>query len=158
MIDYRRLYHTGFVVPDLERAMDELGRTLGLTWAAVREMPALPLWTAARGRHEVALRFVYSCEEPQHVELLQGDADSIWDPTAHPGINHVGLWVDDVAAETERCVAAGWTVVAAAAAPEDGYGGFSYVEPPTGVRVELVDDAIRPSFEAWWAAGLGQED
>lgn len=156
MIDYQRLYHTGFLVPDLDAAMAELGPTLNLTWASVRDMPALPVWTPDRGAHEVALRLVYSCEGPQHVELLQGEVGSIWNGTANPWLSHLGVWVDDIAAETERCVDAGWSVVGAGASPDDGYGSFTYVQPPSGPLIELVSEAIRPGMEAWWADGLGQ--
>lgn len=154
VLDYQRLYHTGIRVPDLETAMTEMGSTLGVTWAEVREVPDQAVWTPEDGLRQVGLRFVYSCEGPQHLELLQGAPGSPWDGSDDPGVHHLGLWVDDVAAETERCLAAGWTIAAAHAAPDDGYGVFTYVVPPSGTIVELVAEAIRPTFEAWWTAGL----
>ena len=89
--------------------MAELGAALGLTWAGVieREQAA---WTPADGAFTTPLRFTYSCEGPQHVELLQGVPGSLWDGTDQPGAHHHGVWVDDVAAETERLIAAGWTL------------------------------------------------
>ena len=35
-----------------------------------------------------------------------------------------------------------------------GYGLFTYLRPPTGLIVELVDRAIEPGFESWWSAAL----
>ena len=158
MIDYQRLYHTGIRVPDIDRAMEELGATMGLTWATVQHNPRQALWTPEHGHREVGLQFVYSCEGPQHIELLQGQRGTIWDGLDDPGVHHIGVWVDDVAAETERCVASGWRVAAAAMSPDDGYGAFTYVVPPCGPIVELVWSAIRPRFEGWWAGGeLGAE-
>lgn len=158
MIDYQRLYHTGIRVPDIDAAMGEMGETLGLTWATVQHNPAQSVWTPAEGLQQVELRFVYSCQGPQHVELLQGGPGTIWDGADDPGVHHVGLWVDDVVVATERCAEAGWQVAAAAAAPEDGYGAFSYVVPPSGPIIELVWSAIRPMFEQWWRGGtLGGE-
>ena len=154
MIDYQRIYHTGIRVPDLDAAMAELGPSLGVTWAEERANPAQVVWTPEDGLREVSLRFTYSCEGPQHVELLEGEPGSVWDGRDDPGVHHVGIWVDDVTAETERCLAAGWRVAAANASPEDGYGLFTYVVPPSGPIVELVAEAIKPGFEAWWAAGL----
>ena len=158
MIDYQRLFHTGIRVPDIDAAMDEMGSTLGVTWASVQHNPAQQVWTPERELQEVELSFVYSCEGPQHVELLQGPAGTIWDGSDDPGVHHVGLWVDDVAAETERCVDAGWKVAAAGAPPDDGYGAFTYVVPPSGPIVELVWSVIEPRFQAWWDGGsLGTE-
>jgi hypothetical protein len=31
---------------------------------------------------------------------------------------------------------------------------FTYLRPPSGVTVELVDRAALPSFEQWWGAAL----
>lgn len=153
MIDYQRIFHTGIRVPDLDAAMVELGESLGVTWASAVTNPAQAVWTPADGAGTLPLRFVYSAEGPQHIELLEGPPGTIWDGREHPGVHHVGLWVDDVAAETERLAAAGWQVAAAGAPPEDGYGAYSYVVPPNGTIVELVTSAALPRFERWWAGG-----
>ena len=152
MVDYQRLFHTGVRVPDLEKAMDELGRGLGVTWAQVQEREQ-PVWTPAAGLTTVALRFVYSCEGPQHIELLEGAPGSMWHAGDAPGVHHVGVWADDVAAETEALVGAGYTLAAAGAPPESGYGAFTYLQPPGGMIIELVLGAIEPMFERWWAGG-----
>ncbi len=158
MMDYQRLFHTGIRVTDIDQAMDEMGNTLGVTWARVQHNPSQAVWTPDRGLETVALTFVYSCEGPQHIELLQGPEATVWDGSQQPGVHHVGVWVDDVVAETERCLDAGWAVAAAAAAPDDGYGAFAYVVPPSGPIVELVSGALQPFFAAWWDGGsLGGE-
>ena len=157
-IDWQRIYHTGIRVHDLDAAMDEMGETLGATWATVQHNPAQQIWTPEDGLRAVELTFVYSCEGPQHIELLQGVPGTPWHAGDQPGVHHVGIWVDDVAAETERCLANGWSIAAAGAAPEDGYGVYTYVVPPSGPIVELVWSAVEPRFEAWWAGGtLGNE-
>ena len=153
MFDYNEaLYHVGVRVPDLEQAMAELSTGLGITWAGVieREQAA---WTPADGAFTTPLRFTYSCEGPQHVELLQGAPGSLWDGTDWPGVHHHGVWVDDVAAETERLVAAGWTLEMAQKSPADGYGSMTYVRSPGGFLLEPVTAAVRPRFERWWAGG-----
>ena len=49
-------------------------------------------------------------------------------------------------------------LAAAAASPDDDYGVFTYVVPPSGPIIELVWSAMEPRFEAWWAGGtLGNE-
>ncbi len=153
MIDYQEIFHTGIRVPDLDAAMEQLGATLGLTWAKPQHVDAQPVWTPASGQQAVPLRFVYSAEGPQHVELLEGQPGTVWDGTQQPGVHHVGVWVDDVAVEAQRAIDAGWAVAASQQAPEDGFGAYAYVQPPAGPIVELVWSAIRPRFEAWWAGG-----
>lgn len=157
MIDYQRLYHCGMLVADLDAAMAELGPVLGCTWASVQHVAAMPLWTPA-GKMETPLTFVYSCEGPQHVELLAGGPGSPWDPAAGAGLHHLGIWVDDVATEVDICLAQGWRVTAAAASPDEGYGPFVYVVPPSGPIIELVSSRLQARFERWWAgATLGTE-
>lgn len=156
MIDYQDLFHIGVRVPDLDVAMSEVGDGTAVRWAEARENPAQTLWTPENGLQEIRLRYTYSAEGPQHIELLEGTPGTFWDGRAAPGAHHVGVWVDDVAAETERLVAATWTIVGAQRDPGDGagYGVFSYLRPPSGLIVELVDRSLLPHFEQWWADAL----
>jgi catechol 2,3-dioxygenase-like lactoylglutathione lyase family enzyme len=151
MIDYQRLFHTGFIVADLRAAMDSYGAAMGVTWAAPRVLEPMRLWRPDGASEELRLEYVYSAEGPQHIELLKGSPGSYYDPATQHGF-HVGVWVDDVRGETEALLARGWTLRAAGAAPDEGYGAFSYLLPPTGgMVVELVSQALLPGFEAWWA-------
>ncbi len=152
MIDLSRTYHTGIRVLDLDAAMEELGASLGVTWCVVQEREQL-VWTEAGGAQAVPLRFTYSAEGPIHLELLQGASGSVWDATGAPGLHHLGVWTDDVAGETQRLIDGGWALVAASRRPEEGFGMFTYVAPPSGLIVELVDAALTPMFERWWAGG-----
>lgn len=152
MFDYNdRLFHVGIRVPDLDAAMAQLGPALGVTWASAVERRQ-KAWLPDRGVVTSTLRFTYSCEGPQHVELLQGEAGTPW--LAEPGergIHHLGVWSEDVAGDTERFVAAGWTLEASNVAPEEGYGIFSYVRSPLGLLVEPVSSTRRDLFERWWS-------
>jgi catechol 2,3-dioxygenase-like lactoylglutathione lyase family enzyme len=105
------------------------------------------------GATTVPLRFTYSADGPQHIELLQGTPGSVWDGREQPGLHHVGLWSDDLVGETERMVAAGWTLRLAQRDPAEGYGAFTYVQPPSGLLVELVSSALKPMFDRWFAGG-----
>ncbi len=158
MFDFQQIYHSGIRVPDVDAAMVQLGDSLGLTWARVQHSDARTVWTPERGLEEVALTFVYSCEGPQHIELLQGTPGSVWDAGDEPGLHHVGVWSSDVGADVERLLSAGWSVAAAATAPDDGFGSFAYVVPPVGLIVELVSLAAKPRFDTWFAGGsLGSD-
>jgi catechol 2,3-dioxygenase-like lactoylglutathione lyase family enzyme len=152
MTSYADCYHQGVRVPDLDAAMEELGESLGLTWCEVQEREQ-SVWLPAVGLTSITLRFTYSAGTGQHVELLEGAPGSVWDGRDHPGIHHVGLWSDDVRRDTEAAGARGWTVPAAQRPPEEGYGAFTYVQPPSGLIVEYVTTAVRPMFERWFAGG-----
>jgi Glyoxalase/Bleomycin resistance protein/Dioxygenase superfamily len=156
MIDYNDLFHLGVRVPDLDEAMAELGESLGVTWSEARDNPAQTLWTPTDGVQEIHLRYTYSAEGPQHIELLQGPPGSFWDGTVHPGAHHQGVWADDVTGETDRLIEMGWTLVGAQRDPaeDDGYGMFTYLQPPGGLIIELVDRAVLSYFEQWWGAAL----
>ena len=152
MIDFSRTYHVGTRVPDIERAMFEMGSTLGLSWCSVQEREQT-VWLPDSGVQEIPLKFTYSDEGPLHVELLEGAPGSIWDGRVSPGAHHLGVWSDDVRGETESLIGAGWKLLMAQASPDDGYGAFTYVQPPSGLIVELVWGAISPMFERWFAGG-----
>ena len=151
MFNFQEIFHIGIRVPNLQRAMEEMGESLGVTWAQAVENPGQSLWTPEKGQQELPLKFVYSCEGPQHLELLEGPENSIWDGRTDSGVPHVGVWVDSVKEETNRLLELGWTLLASAISPEEGYGGMTYLAPQNGTIVELVSSAIRPRFEQWWA-------
>ena len=151
-VDYGRCYHQGVRVPDLDAAMAELGPALGISWCSVQEREQV-VWLPDVGPTAIPLRFTYSAGGGQHIELLEGAPGSIWDGREQPGIHHVGVWSDDVGGDTARLLAAGWTLRLAQQSPEDGYGVFTYVEPPSGLLVELVWSAIEPMFARWFAGG-----
>lgn len=152
MIDVSRAYHLGVRVPDIERAMIEMGDSLGLQWCTLQER-AQTVWLPGSGAVEIPLRFTYSSEGPMHVELLEGAPGSIWDGRTAPGAHHIGVWSDDVRGDTQSMIDAGWTLLMAQAPPENGFGAFTYVQPTSGLIVELVWSAIEPMFQRWFAGG-----
>ena len=152
MTSYADCYHQGVRVPDLDAAMEELGASLGVTWCVPQEREQA-VWVPGVGETTIPLRFTYSAGGGQHVELLEGAPGSIWDGREAPGLHHVGLWSDDVKGDTEAMVARGWTVAIGQRPPEEGYGAFTYVQPPSGLIVEFVTVAVRPMFERWFAGG-----
>ena len=158
MVNYQDLFHVGIRVPDIEAAMIELGDSMSVTWAEVRDNPAQTIWTPEHGLQDLHLKYVYSAEGPQHIELLEGPADSFWDGRDCSGAHHLGVWSDDVGADTEHLIASGWTIVGAHNDPAagQGYGVFTYVRPPSGLIVELVDRKVLSFFEQWWSAALAE--
>lgn len=152
MIDFARAYHLGVRVPDIERAMHEMGSNLGLEWCSL-QVSEQSVWLPDQGSVRIPLKFTYSTTGPMHVELLEGAPASVWDGRVAPGAHHIGVWSDDVRGDTTALVDAGWTLLMAQAPPDAGYGAFTYVQPPSGLIVELVWSAIAPMFQRWFDGG-----
>lgn len=151
-IDLSRAYHLGVRVPDLDGAMTDMGDSLGVTWCSVQS-GTQKVWLPDEGPTEIPLRFTYSSSGPMHLELLEGAEGSIWDGRVQPGAHHIGVWSDDVGGETQTLIDAGWTLLMAQSAPENGFGAFTYLQPPSGLVVELVWSVIAPMFDRWFAGG-----
>lgn len=153
MIEMRNAFHVGIRVADLDAAMDELRTALGVRWASPRTNELQPVWTPTAGEECVPLRYCYSVEGPLHLELVESSRGSFWDGSDMPGNHHVGVWVDDVAEEANRLISVGWSLKACRASPtgDGAYGVFAYLQPPTGMLVELVSRELLPKFQAWWA-------
>ena len=152
MLAQDRFFHVGIRVADIEAAMADIGKQAGVAWAMPRDRP-MAVWLPDQGHVELPLIVTYSVEGPVHLELLQGPRGSVWDGHDVPGAHHFGYWSDDVAADTEDLLAAGWTLEMAAASPDDGYGRFTYVRSPSGYLAEPVSINNKPRFERWWAGG-----
>lgn len=136
-------YHLCFVVQDIERAIADLGRAVGVTWSPVRA-GSLGSWD---------YHIVFSAEGPPFFEVIQGPPDSPWDATAGPRFDHIGYWSNDLNTDIDRLAQRG-APVEFDACP---YGrAFSYHRLDSlGVRVELVDTAMQRAFlDTWSPSGL----
>jgi len=130
--------HICLAVTDVDRAMDDLGPSMGLTWATPNEREM------AEGR----VRYTYSKEGPPRIELFQGPPGSPWAAPNGSYMHHVGYWSDDMDGDKARLVAAGMRV--AVDGRETGRY-FIYFESDHGLRVELTDVSRRQTLEAWIA-------
>ncbi len=152
MVDFTRAYHLGVRVPDVHRSMAEMGESLGVEWCSVQEREQ-NVWLPARGTVTIPLTFTYSNRGPLHLELLSGPAGSIWDGGDASGAHHIGVWSADVSGETRALMDSGWTLLMAQNDPDQGFGAFTYLQPPSGLIVELVWDVLEPMFSRWFAGG-----
>lgn len=149
MIDYQRIFHTGHLVQNLDKAMQEIGASLGVTWATPWSYEPMIYWTPS-GKKEASLKVTYSKQGPQHVELIEGTGFWAYQPGA--GTHHVGVWTDNLAADANALVKQGWKPEASLLSPEEGWGRFCYLQPPSGgLRLELVSTEIKELMEGRWA-------
>ena len=136
------LHHVGIVVPDLEAAMAEMSRLLGLQWTAPQTRPD--------GEHVLLVAF--STSVPR-IELIQGNPGGVWSTEGGPRIDHIAFWIKDFEATSAAAEAIG---VAREAGGTASWGGrWAYVRgPDTGTRIELCDERGRPIFERTWGFSI----
>lgn len=132
------LHHVGIVVEDLDAAMAEMTRLLGIEWTDPQERP-----DGAR-----TLRVAFSTSVPR-IELIQGNPDGVWDTSRGPKIDHLAFWIPDFAATTGAAEDLGLTREAGGTA---AWGGrWSYVRTGAcGARIELCDERGREIFDKTW--------
>ena len=143
------VYHVGYVVPDLAKAMAQFTDAIGARWV---DHVVHPRYRDAAGRVvEVDLHTSFTLDGPVHIELIEAAPGTIWELGAGPQIHHVGLWTDDVAAEAERLVRSGLPVVAGGLddADEGVPGFFSYHDNPQGGKLELVHIDMQQGMHDW---------
>jgi hypothetical protein len=142
------LYHVGIVVPGLEDGQAHFAGLFGVRWAPVIEAP-VAMRTADGTVVTVDLRLAYSADAP-HLELIEAVPGSIWVLNPHSNIHHIGFWTDDLEGDSARLHGGGCPLEVMG----DGGGGepllWSYHRDRFGVRIELVDAAMRAGMEAGW--------
>jgi catechol 2,3-dioxygenase-like lactoylglutathione lyase family enzyme len=155
MLD-KSFFHVGIVVPRLEEALEHLTKALGVRWCAVTEVE-MAVEDGAGRPATVPLRMVYSAEPP-YVEVIQEVAGTPWVCNPHSNLHHIGFWAEGLQATHDHLVASACPLEVAGAGDGRGPQSFTYHRDPLGVRVELVDAAMRPVIEASIEAGaaLGQ--
>lgn len=138
------VYHVGVVTRDLDEGMAAIGAQFGLEWADVVDGATVPQLHSPTGPVPNGLRRVtLSMGGPLRVELLEGEAGSVWHTTEVSRLHHIAYWVDNV----ESCIALltndGWeveiTVLDAGGRPSM----FAYMTKPGNARIELTDSSRR---------------
>ncbi|MET7362296.1 VOC family protein [Streptomyces sp. NPDC005562] len=134
-------YHVCFVVPDLERAMQDFRRSAGVEWSAPHS-DRLGAWD---------YRIVFSAGGPPFIELIEGPAGSPWDASQGARFDHIGFWSEDVRQGSRRLEHEGM--------PTD-FTGCPYGRPfayhqvdSIGARIELVDVGRQAAFLDRWHPG-----
>lgn len=142
-------FHVGFLVHDLDAAMDRFGEAFGVHWTP-RTTTASQFWEPDRGVVEVELDIVYSVEGPPHIELLEATGDGLYSARHGEGFHHIGAWdptprqwSGESEAEAFGSVGTRFDVT--------GEIVVSYLDPSRlhGVMLEMVDERRRPMMERW---------
>lgn len=121
--------HVNLTVNDLERSIAFYRELLGLEvrWRGEATGSRGPVPAAHVGDDHCYLA-IFEAESPGRVEF----------DYAHPGLNHVGFVVDDLAATRARALSLGAEIHFE---PEYDPGRRFYITDPDGVEIELVSYA-----------------
>ena len=147
--------HLGIQVEDLDRACALLTELLGLTFA--EPISGWPIQVRVGDEIEESEgRFTVSRQGPPYLEVTENSAGSkVWHSEGKAmAFHHLGFWVEDVEAASQRLVDAGYPVQAGGL---NGRGGYRYTyHEVDGLRVEMADAAARPAFERWAVTGRAE--
>jgi hypothetical protein len=152
LLAHTDMFHTGLTVPDLDRAMKDLGELWGLEWAGPVRRTG-PLRTPG-GIQPRDMRITYSRGGPHHIELVEYIDDTAYTfMTGGPPQHHVGHWSHDFRGDIARLEEGGFRCEASGIARDGGRGEFSYHRNPhSGGWIELVDVRGQRAFLAWTAS------
>lgn len=134
-------YHVCFVVPDIERAMEDMTRTVGVEWSGILE-DSLGEWD---------YRLAFSRTGPPYIELVQGPPGSPWDSSLGARCHHLGYWTKDVEESSRRLSEDGF---------EKEFSACPLGRPYTyqkvkslGISLEMMDISRQERFLKTWNPG-----
>jgi catechol 2,3-dioxygenase-like lactoylglutathione lyase family enzyme len=141
-----QLYHVGIVVPDVEAAKAHFTDLLGITWGPVVETEGLPVREGDGAERIVPNTLCYSTEPP-YVELVQEVAGTVWECNEHSNLHHIGVWTDALPADSATYTELRCPLQLCGRDDDGALVQFAYHRDPLGVRIELVDLAMKPMME-----------
>ncbi|MFN0093270.1 MAG: VOC family protein [Dehalococcoidia bacterium] len=147
-IPYENIYHLGIVVPDIHRAMDELGQQLGTSWSELRTFP-VRVTDGGGPLTEYAVQATYSREGPPYLELIGAIGNGIWGVEQAGRIHHAGAYCEDIAKEKARLEALGFVTETHGVLPDGAVGGPIYLSNRYGLRLELAAYSGRSMVWDW---------
>ncbi len=139
-MDLTELMHVGIVVPDLEAGMAHFTELLGIGWATPMENQ-IEIVDADGTVTPVLNRICYSAEPP-YLELIEEAPGTPWVCNEYSNLHHIGFYGSSPAAASEHFAGVGCPLEIRSGG--DGDPAWIYHRDPLGVRVEVIDAAIRP--------------
>jgi len=146
------MFHTGVVVADVEAAKEEFSAALGVTWGLEGEVDVPVVFED--GVRQMHMRFAYTVEGPPYLELVQLVEGTIFTVAGGGGAHHVGYWCADMEGTSAALEAQGLGRVATVGVQSlEEHAMWILQRSPSGLYIELVDEALKAGFEAGEAPG-----
>jgi hypothetical protein len=133
-------------VPDVEAAMAHFTDLLGITWGPVVETEAFPVREGDGTERIVPNTLCYSTEPP-YLELVEEVPGTVWECNEHSNLHHIGVWVDALPADSATYTELRCPLQLCGRDDDGALVQFAYHRDPLGVRIELVDIAMKPMME-----------
>ncbi|MFH8476227.1 VOC family protein [Streptomyces sp. NPDC018000] len=134
-------YHVCFVVPDIEKAMEDLGGAVDVEWSGILE-DSLGEWD---------YRLAFSRGGPPYLELVQGPPGSPWDSSRGARCHHLGFWTENVMESSLRLSKEGFEREFSACPLGRPY--VYHMVKSIGVSLELMDITRQEKFLDTWDPG-----
>ena len=138
-------YHVGIVVPDLDAARTQLSQQLGVRWGPVFHLDTADYRDSEGEDLGLPTTICYSVDEPR-LELIQEVPGSLWVCNEHSNLHHIGFWSDDLAADSAELAGSGCPLQLCGRAGEQAPVSFAYHRNSLGIRIEIVDAAMREAM------------
>lgn len=146
-------FHIGVIVPDLEKAMTDFSRVLGLTFAEPARVHIPFLSDPESHGHDVHVTF--SEDGPPYYELIEANGAGIFGPAMQQQILYVGMYEPDMAGRIATLKEQGIRIAAAARFEADATPDWIITEPDVlGIRLEYVDSQDKPGIDRWVHTGI----
>jgi Glyoxalase/Bleomycin resistance protein/Dioxygenase superfamily len=145
-------YHTGIVVPDLEKAVARFSdfHDIEFTEPMVYEVP----WVEDPEPHPLEVASVMSRTQPPYYELIQANGDGIFSLANSGQILYHGVWETDMALRLDRLREQGVGIDATFRLAAGSLPHAVFTEPfLEGTRVEYVDVSSREILLEWIRTG-----
>ena len=139
-------YHVGIIVSDLAAAKAALTEQLGVTWGPVMHLDAVEYRDGSGQDLALPTTICYSADEPR-LELIEEVPGSVWVRNNHSNLHHIGFWTDNFLSESARLGGVGCPLQLCGRAGDAAPVSFAYHRSELGVRIELVDVAIRDAMD-----------
>ncbi|CAO3458058.1 hypothetical protein [Azospirillum argentinense] len=143
---FGQIRQAGYVVDDIEAAMDYWSRTLGIGPWFYNERVPIRNYTYRGERYEVHNSVALANSGPLQMELIQtrNDAPSMYRDflkAGRTGLQHVAYWTENYDADLERLTAQGFKPVMSGEVGEKGRFVYFDTEYHPGTVIELSEVA-----------------
>lgn len=146
-------FHVGVIVADLEKAMDDYSRILGLTFADPAHVHIPFLSDPDTHPHDVHVTF--SEDGPPYYELIEANGAGIFSAGQENRILYVGMYEPDIEARMRTLEEQGIGIDAVARFEENGPPDWIITKADLlGIRLEYVDSQDRPRIDRWVHTGV----